>query len=169
MKKRNTSPWQPKAKYLMLLLITALVTTACGSQQSVLKQKGPKAEAIPSTIRLPHETEEGAEKVLVWDDKDPTMQPPKFPGGAAGMAAYIRKNLKYPREALKKGIKGRVFVSYIVEKNGKVSHVRVEKGISPELDEAAWKVISRMPRWEPATKDGIPIRVRYTQSILFSY
>lgn len=92
---------------------------------------------------------------------------PQFPGGEAAMMKFVANNVKYPQEAKDKEIDGRVFVSFVVEKDGSVSNVKVLRGIGGGCDEEAVRVISAMPKWKPGIKDGKPVRVSYMMPINF--
>ena len=92
---------------------------------------------------------------------------PQFPGGEAAMMKFVANNVKYPQEAKDKEIDGRVFVSFVVEKDGSVSNVKVMRGIGGGCDEEAVRVISAMPKWKPGIKDGKPVRVSYMMPINF--
>ena len=92
---------------------------------------------------------------------------PQYPGGEKAMMEYVAKNVKYPQEAKDKEIDGRVFVSFVVEKDGSVSNVKVMRGIGGGCDEEAVRVISAMPKWKPGIKDGKPVRVSYMMPLSF--
>ncbi|MBC7571646.1 MAG: energy transducer TonB [Spirosoma sp.] len=92
---------------------------------------------------------------------------PEFPGGYSAFEEYMRKNLIYPAEAQKIGIKGRVFLSFIVHKDGQITDINVLKGLGSGCDEEAVRVIKAMPRWTPGSQDGRPLNVRYNWPILF--
>ena len=92
---------------------------------------------------------------------------PQFPGGEAAMMKFVANNVKYPQEAKDKEIDGRVFVSFVVEKDGSVSNVKVMRGIGGGCDEEAVRVISAMPKWKPGIKDGKPVRVSYMMPLTF--
>lgn len=92
---------------------------------------------------------------------------PEFPGGEAAMMKFVANNVKYPQEARDKEIDGRVFISFVVEKDGSVSNVKVMRGIGGGCDEEAVRVISAMPKWKPGFKDGKPVRVSYMMPINF--
>ena len=94
-------------------------------------------------------------------------QMPEFPGGTEAMMHYVADNVKYPEEAKDKDISGRVFISFVVEKDGSVSNVEVKRGIGGGCDEEAVRVISAMPNWKPGKKDGKPVRVNYMMPIVF--
>ena len=92
---------------------------------------------------------------------------PQYPGGEKVMMEYVAKNVKYPQEAKDKEIQGRVFVSFVVEKDGSVSTVKVLRGIGGGCDEEAVRVVSSMPKWKPGIKDGKPVRVSYMMPLNF--
>ena len=92
---------------------------------------------------------------------------PKFPGGEDALMDYVSKNVVYPKEAQEKGISGRVFVGFIVEKDGSVSDVKVLRGIGGGCDEEAVRVISGLPKWKPGKQEGKPVRVSYQMPINF--
>ncbi len=92
---------------------------------------------------------------------------PMFPGGEAAMMKFVANNVKYPQEAKDNDISGRVFISFVVEKDGSVSNVKVMKGIGGGCDEEAVRVIKGMPKWKPGKQDGKPVRVSYMMPIVF--
>lgn len=92
---------------------------------------------------------------------------PKFPGGEDALMEYVSKNVVYPKEAQEKGISGRVFVSFIVEKDGSVNEVKVMRGIGGGCDEESVRVIKAMPKWKPGKMKGKPVRVSYMMPITF--
>lgn len=93
---------------------------------------------------------------------------PKFKGGGLKeFQNYINENTKYPQVAAEMGIQGRVRVSFVVEKNGTVSNVKVVKSIDPLLDREAIRVVKSSPRWTPGQNGGVPVRVSQTASVLF--
>lgn len=93
--------------------------------------------------------------------------PPKFPGGESLLMVWVSKKLVYPEGAMKRGEKGRVTASFIIDENGKVMEGRIERGVSADLDAEALRVISMMPDWQPGIKDGKSVRVRYILPITF--
>lgn len=86
---------------------------------------------------------------------------PEYPGGFDAMFDFINANLVYPQEAIDAGIEGRVFVGFVVEKDGSVSSIKLLRGIGYGCDEAAMDVVRKMPKWKPATQRGKPVRVQY--------
>ncbi|MEE4259504.1 MAG: M56 family metallopeptidase [Bacteroidales bacterium] len=93
---------------------------------------------------------------------------PEFPGGTEALFAYISKNIKYPAKAKKEKIQRRVFISFVVEKSGKVSNVNILRGIGGGCDEESLRVVTEMPVWKPGLQDGKPVRVQYNLPIKFA-
>ena len=91
----------------------------------------------------------------------------EFPGGLDSMYAYIVKNLKYPEAAKEKGIEGRVFVSFIIEKDGSISNILIKRAIGGGCEEAAVEMIKNMPKWKPGKQRGKPVRFQYVLPIKF--
>lgn len=92
---------------------------------------------------------------------------PEFSGGMEKMMDYLSNNIKYPEEAKEKGISGRVFLSFVIEKDGSVSNVKVAKGIGKLCDDEAVRVVKAMPKWKPGMQKGKPVRVTYMLPITF--
>lgn len=93
---------------------------------------------------------------------------PEFPGGKDAMISYLVTNIKYPQEARTKGIQGRVFVTYIVEKDGTVTNVKILRGVDPLLDQEALRVVSAMPKWSPGKQKGEAVRVQFNLPVKFA-
>ena len=91
----------------------------------------------------------------------------EFPGGMEAMYAYIGKNLKYPEAAKEKGIEGRVFVSFIIEKDGSISNILIKRAIGGGCEEAAVEMIKNMPKWKPGKQRGKPVRFQFVLPIKF--
>ena len=92
---------------------------------------------------------------------------PKFPGGEQAMFKFISENVKYPQEAKDKNISGRVFVNFVVEKDGSVDEVKVLRSIGGGCDEEAVRVVKSMPKWTPGKQKGKPVRVSYIIPFVF--
>ena len=92
---------------------------------------------------------------------------PQFPGGQTAMLKYIMENIKYPKQIMEEGIQGRVTVSFIVEKDGRVSNVRLLRSVQPSLDKEAIRVVKSMPKWTPGKQNGKPVRVRFNLPVMF--
>ena len=98
---------------------------------------------------------------------DVVEQMPEFPGGTPELMKFISTNVKYPAEALKNGVQGRVLVQFIVEKDGSISEVEVCKKVNEHLDAEAVRVVNAMPKWTPGKQKGKPVRVKFTLPITF--
>ena len=96
-------------------------------------------------------------------------QMPEFPGGEMALRKWISTHIVYPKIASDKGIKGKVYINFVVEKDGSISNVRILKGVDPLLDKEALRVINMLPRWRPGLQGGEPVRVSYNVPINFSY
>lgn len=93
---------------------------------------------------------------------------PEFPGGYDALMKYLSENIKYPSLAKEMGIKGRVFLSFVVEKDGSVTDVRVLRGIGGGCDEEAVRVVENMPKWKPGTQRNNPVRVQFNLPVKFT-
>lgn len=92
---------------------------------------------------------------------------PEFPGGVQGMMQYIARNLKYPTEAQKAGVQGKIIVEMIINKEGNITVPKVTRPVHPLLDAEAIRVIGSMPKWKPGTQKGQPVNVKYSVPIMF--
>ena len=93
---------------------------------------------------------------------------PKFPGGMQAMMKYLSTNVKYPLEAQKKGVSGRVIIQFVVMEDGTLGQEKVVRGVDPLLDEEALRVVKAMPKWTPGVADGNTVKVRFTIPVMFS-
>jgi len=93
---------------------------------------------------------------------------PEFEGGMKAWAKFIQKNLRYPVNAVEDNIQGKVFISFVVEKDGSVSNVTLARGVFGSLDEEALRVIRKSPRWKPGVQNNNAVRVRYNMPISFT-
>ena len=92
---------------------------------------------------------------------------PEFPGGMQKLMEFLSNNIQYPQVAREEGIQGRVFVGFIVEPDGSISNVKVQRGIGSGCDEEAVRVIKSMPKWEPGKQRGQAVHVSYQIPINF--
>ena len=92
---------------------------------------------------------------------------PEDKGGIRALGEYLNKNLKFPSQAQRAGVGGKVFVSFVVTGDGSISQLSVAKGIGFGCDEEALRVVSKMPKWIPGKQSGRPVSVRFTLPITF--
>jgi len=92
---------------------------------------------------------------------------PEFPGGQVAMIDFLSKNINYPLAALEQGVQGRVYVQFVIWKDGSVRDVEVIRGVCQSLDNEAIRVIKMMPNWGPGIQRGVAVNARYTLPIKF--
>ncbi|MBN2805765.1 MAG: energy transducer TonB [Prolixibacteraceae bacterium] len=107
------------------------------------------------------ETEEESEVFIIVEDM------PEFPGGELALRKWIGSNIKYPVIAAENGIQGKVYVTFVVDKDGSISNARIARGVDPSLDQEALRVVNNLPKWKPGKQRGKPVRVSYTVPINF--
>ena len=93
---------------------------------------------------------------------------PEFPNGMKELYVYLQNNIKYPVMAKESGIQGKVYVTFVVEKNGSITDVKVLRGIGGGCDEEAIRVVAAMPKWKPGKQRGKPVRVQYNLPVRFT-
>jgi protein TonB len=98
---------------------------------------------------------------------DTVEQMPEYPCGMQAMIEFLQTNMKYPDDAAKQKVEGRVMVQFVVETDGSVSDVHVAKQVFPSLDAEAIRVVQAMPKWMPGKEKGKVVRVKYNLPIVF--
>ncbi len=98
---------------------------------------------------------------------DVVEQMPSFPGGEGALMKYLSENIKYPVVAQENGVQGRVVVSFVVEKDGSITDVKVARSVDPSLDREATRVVKSMPHWIPGKQNGSAVRVKYNVPVSF--
>ena len=98
---------------------------------------------------------------------DVVEQMPSFKGGDAALMEWLNKNIKYPVVAEENGIQGRVIVTFVVERDGSITDVKVVKSVDPSLDKEAQRVVRSMPKWIPGKQNGSAVRVKFTVPVTF--
>lgn len=137
-------------------IITQMLTEEKQRTNMVVVLKAP----VPSMDEL---AQKGTDHVYQVVD-----EMPQFPGGNRAMMAYIGQNIKYPTEAVAKGIEGRVLVQFVVNKEGDLQDIKVMKSIDSLLDQEAIRVISSMPKWTPGKLKGEAVNIQYVLPIQFN-
>ncbi len=87
---------------------------------------------------------------------------PEFPGGVSALMAYLSSQVVIPAELKKQGLEGLAVLSFVVDKRGKISSIKVLKSLHPDMDQEIIKVIQNMPAWTPGYQDGKKVKVKYT-------
>ncbi len=98
---------------------------------------------------------------------DEVEQMPEYPGGMQAMIEFLQTNIKYPEDAVKQKVEGRVLVQFVVESDGRISDVHVATQVFPSLDAEAIRVVQVMPKWVPGREKGKVVRVKYNLPIVF--
>lgn len=128
-------------------------------------------EEIPApAIQIPPPVEVGpVEEVVVEEEiiDFPDVEA-GFPGGAAAMQRWIADNVNYPETAIEMNEQGRVFLSFVVEANGSITGIKVERGVSSDLDKEAKRLLRKMPSWTPGEAKGKKVRTRCRLPINFT-
>lgn len=161
-----------KIKYLALIPMAAgllLINNIDAMARSVLTESiVPTSAPTAITATLPAEVEA---PMPPDEDKPFTVVEimPQYPGGLDALLEFLATQTKeeYPAEARAKGIKGRVSISFIVEKDGSLTNFKVRKSDAPELNDAALRIVKKMGKWTPAKQDGKLVRVRYSLPLSF--
>lgn len=118
-------------------------------------------------VQLVKDTPTGTERQLDEPVYNQVDQMPEFPGGELALRKYIAHSIKYPKIAMMNGIQGKVYVTFVVNKEGKVVNPKIAEGVDPSLDKEALRVVSSLPLWKPGKKDGKFVNVSYTVPINF--
>lgn len=133
----------------------------------IIDAEADQATEIPEYIPLApvqgeEESDEAGEIFYVVESM------PEFPGGEQKIYEYLAKSTKFPQMAHEAGIQGKVYLTFVVERDGSITDVRILRGIGGGCDEEAIRVVQDMPLWTPGKQRGIPVRVQFNLSIKFT-
>lgn len=160
---------ESESEALVSKVMPAVKAQADGSSHGATEMAA--ADAAPVKAEAEAQPKADAPEAIVpdGDDKvyDVVEQQPEFPGGTSGLAKWLGDNIKYPAEAAKQGIEGRVIVQFVVGIDGTVSNVKLMRPVNPLLDQEALRVVTAMPKWTPGKQDGKPVAVKYTIPVTF--
>lgn len=188
MLKEKSSPWA-RLKYLYVLPLTAIAVAAFARPEisteldEISDDKVNNLAAIVKTeevksgkkmsgdgIKVPNMLVKGSAVVQVSGDNQEFQvveDMPSFPGGMKECIKFLSNKVKYPIEAVEKGIQGTVAVRFVIEKDGSISRPEVIRKIDPYLDKEALRVIMEMPKWKPGKQKGVAVCTQYTVPIKF--
>lgn len=171
---------------IIVLMMTTLEVIACSNSGKVEAQqqeqvkpnpvkegphnpviRGYNRAVVPLIIDPDKVDDYLAERRDTINAYDVVEQMPSFPGGDQKLHEFIKKNLRYPKECADSGIQGRVIIAFIVERNGKLSNIRVVKSVNPALDKEALRIVNLMPNWIPGKQNGRTVRVKFLIPITF--
>ena len=133
-------------KAMMIVGISLLLTlSSCEKDDDDIDDPEPVTEIVDETVD----------------------QMASYPGGTPALMDFLNENTKYPEQAEREGIEGRVVAGFIVERDGSVSNIEILKSVHPLLDAEVVRVMSLMPNWIPGRQNGQPVRVKYSLPITF--
>lgn len=156
MKKKRSSCFAKMMSVMAMPIIlgaTIMLTSQCTSTS---EEATEKSETKSSSITTDNKTFTVVEQM------------PQFPGGEEGLMNYLSSNVKYPAIAQENSIQGRVYVEFVVKKDGQIADVKILKGVDRSLDEEALRVVMNMPDWNPGKQRGKEVNVSYRLPINFS-
>lgn len=162
--------------FALLFFFSSGVITTLSAQEKTIKRENPdKVDAVQAQEKTAEiEKQDQAQKAQEpkksskVDTKKVPDFPPEFPGGFEAMSHFLSQNIKYPKDAIDKKQEGKVFVNFVVEKDGTLSNFNIIRGIGGSCDEEALRVAKSMPKWEPARmKNGKKVAVEMNLPINF--
>ena len=171
MMNKTKSPMHARVKLMLALplAITMMLVISCSpgvkeqTEEVEVPQAPPKqSEAVEKPTEIIPDEKEEAPVFTVAEHM------PEFPGGTNALYAYLGENIKYPDSAKMNKISGKVYVTFVIEKDGGVTNVEVLRGIGGGCDKEAMRVISEMPNWKPGKQRGQAVRVQYNLPIKFT-
>jgi len=133
-------------------------------QKSDASNKTNSVQHLPVLDRNKHFSEDSTQ--IIKADTDVIIMP-QFPGGEIALLKYLAKNTSYPLQEARQGIQGRVLVGLVITPDGSVKDVKVLESVNPNLDNEALRVVRKIPKWIPATKNGTPVSVYYRLPVIF--
>ena len=148
-------------KKTLLLFVFIIATIAVHAQQTPPpKPKDPDSETM---INEPASASSDTAKIFTAVQKEPA-----FPGGLDAFYKYLQQTVRYPAKSFENRIQGKVLITFIVEKDGSLTDIKVAKGVSEDIDAEAVRVMTISPKWNPGTQNAKPVRVQYTMPLSFT-
>ena len=148
------------AVFIGILLGTLFAATSCDHFVSKPQEGDPVETSMLDDLGWDEDEAEDGE----YQDVE---EMPEFPGGEEKLMEFVQENIKYPQEAIDAGTQGRVFVGFVVEKDGSIGDVKVHRGIGHGCNEEALRVVQMMPKWKPGKNKGEPVEVSFLLPIDF--
>jgi len=132
-------------------------------EEFVINVEATATTAVKEYVPIVVEEQEVVEEVIFTV----VEENPGYPGGEVEMRKFLQENMKYPQMARESGIQGTVYVTFVVEKDGNITDVRILRGIGGGCDEEAMRVVRSMPRWNPGKQRGQAVRVQFNLPVRF--
>lgn len=164
-KKKSNAVGHIKYALFVLPAFALLVAGNISCSQDASQTEDAKEEVVapvsPEAKEAPADSTAKEEVFMVAE------QMPEYPGGMKEMLKFLQDNLKYPENAMKNNVQGRVIVQFVVEKDGTPTEFKVLRSVDPDLDAEALRVLQTMPKWKPGMQRGEVVRVKYTVPVSF--
>ena len=164
-KKKSNGAGHIKYALFVLPAFALLVAGNISCSQDASQTEDAKEEVVapvsPEAKEAPADSTAKEEVFMVAE------QMPEFPGGMKEMLKFLQENVKYPENAMKNNVQGRVIVQFVVEKDGTPTEFKVLRSVDPDLDAEALRVMKAMPKWKPGMQKGQVVRVKFTVPVSF--
>lgn len=164
-KKKSNGAGHIKYALFVLPAFALLVAGNISCSQGASEKQDAKEEVVapvsPEAKEAPADSTAKEEVFMVAE------QMPEFPGGMKEMLKFLQENVKYPVNAIKNNVQGRVIVQFVVEKDGTLTEFKVARSVDPDLDAEALRVLQTMPKWKPGMQKGQVVRVKFTVPVSF--
>mgnify|MGYP000322049968 FL=1 len=161
-KKKSNGAAHIKYALFTLPAFALLVAGNISCSQGTSEKQDAKEETVaPDSVAAPTDGVAKDEVFMVAE------QMPEFPGGMKEMLKFLQENVKYPENAMKNNVQGRVIVQFVVEKDGTPTEFKVLRSVDPDLDAEALRVMKAMPKWKPGMQKGQVVRVKFTVPVSF--
>mgnify|MGYP002432135756 FL=1 len=164
-KKKSNGAGHIKYALFVLPAFALLVAGNISCSQGASEKQDAKEEVVapvsPEAKEAPADSTAKEEVFMVAE------QMPEFPGGMKEMLKFLQENVKYPENAMKNNVQGRVIVQFVVEKDGTPTEFKVLRSVDPDLDAEALRVMKAMPKWKPGMQKGQVVRVKFTVPVSF--
>ena len=164
-KKKSNATVHIKYALFVLPAFALLVAGNISCSQDASQTEDAKEEVVapvsPEAKEAPADSTAKEEVFMVAE------QMPEFPGGMKELLKFLQDNLKYPENAMKNNVQGRVIVQFVVEKDGTLTEFKVARSVDPDLDAEALRVLQTMPKWKPGMQRGKIVRVKFTVPVSF--
>lgn len=164
-KKKSNAAGHIKYALFVLPAFALLVAGNISCSQDASQTEDAKEEVVapvsPEAKEAPADSTAKEEVFMVAE------QMPEFPGGMKEMLKFLQENVKYPENAMKNNVQGRVIVQFVIEKDGTPTEFKVLRSVDPDLDAEALRVMKAMPKWKPGMQKGQVVRVKFTVPVSF--
>lgn len=164
-KKKSNAAGHIKYALFVLPAFALLVAGNISCSQDASQTEDAKEEVVapvsPEAKEAPADSTAKEEVFMVAE------QMPEYPGGMKEMLKFLQENVKYPENAMKNNVQGRVIVQFVIEKDGTPTEFKVLRSVDPDLDAEALRVLQTMPKWKPGMQRGEVVRVKFTVPVSF--